>query len=94
MPPKIEDLRIQWTKVVLPPVFLEEDLPITETQRRPFLMRVAMSPPFSPDAIRVCWFSWARVPFTTRAPPRVRVAFEIRYQRIFRGSAHCDARLF
>ena len=30
MPPKIEDLRIQWTKVVLPPVFLEEDLPITE----------------------------------------------------------------
>jgi len=31
MPPRIEDLRIQWTKVVLPPVFLEEDLPITET---------------------------------------------------------------
>jgi 3-deoxy-7-phosphoheptulonate synthase len=31
MPPKIEDLRIQWTKVVLPPVFLEEDLPIGET---------------------------------------------------------------
>ena len=31
MPPNIEDLRIQWTKVVLPPVFLEEDLPITET---------------------------------------------------------------
>jgi 3-deoxy-7-phosphoheptulonate synthase len=30
MPPKIEDLRIQWTKVVLPPVFLEEDLPATE----------------------------------------------------------------
>ncbi len=30
MLPKIEDLRIQWTKVVLPPVFLEEDLPITE----------------------------------------------------------------
>ena len=31
MPPKIEDLRIQWTKVVLPPVFLEEDLPISDT---------------------------------------------------------------
>jgi len=31
MPPRIEDLRIQWTKVVLPPVFLEEDLPITDT---------------------------------------------------------------
>jgi len=31
MPPRIEDLRIKWTKVVLPPVFLEEDLPITET---------------------------------------------------------------
>ena len=30
MPPKIEDLRIKWTKVVLPPVFLEEDLPITD----------------------------------------------------------------
>jgi 3-deoxy-7-phosphoheptulonate synthase len=30
MPPKTEDLRIKWTKVVLPPVFLEEDLPITE----------------------------------------------------------------
>jgi len=26
----IEDVRIQWTKVVLPPVFLEEELPITE----------------------------------------------------------------
>jgi 3-deoxy-7-phosphoheptulonate synthase len=25
-----EDLRIKWTKVVLPPVFLEEDYPITE----------------------------------------------------------------
>jgi 3-deoxy-7-phosphoheptulonate synthase len=31
MPPKIEDLRIQWTKVALPPVFLEEDLPVTES---------------------------------------------------------------
>jgi 3-deoxy-7-phosphoheptulonate synthase len=26
-----DDLRITWTKVVLPPVFLEEELPITET---------------------------------------------------------------
>jgi 3-deoxy-7-phosphoheptulonate synthase len=26
----IEDLHIKWTKVVLPPVFLEEELPITE----------------------------------------------------------------
>jgi len=26
-----EDIRIQWTKVVLPPVFLEEELPVTET---------------------------------------------------------------
>jgi 3-deoxy-7-phosphoheptulonate synthase len=25
-----EDVRIKWTKVVLPPVFLEEDLPVTE----------------------------------------------------------------
>jgi len=25
-----EDVRIQWTKVVLPPVFLEEELPVTE----------------------------------------------------------------
>jgi 3-deoxy-7-phosphoheptulonate synthase len=25
-----EDIRIKWTKVVLPPVFLEEDLPVTE----------------------------------------------------------------
>ena len=25
-----EDIRIQWTKVVLPPVFLEEELPVTE----------------------------------------------------------------
>jgi 3-deoxy-7-phosphoheptulonate synthase len=27
----VDDLRIKWTKVVLPPVFLEEELPITET---------------------------------------------------------------
>ena len=26
----IEDIRIQWTKVVLPPVFLEEEFPVTE----------------------------------------------------------------
>ena len=26
-----EDLRIKWTKVVLPPIFLEEELPVTET---------------------------------------------------------------
>src|ERR1700729_3418109 len=25
-----DDLRIQWTKVLLPPAFLEEELPITE----------------------------------------------------------------
>ena len=25
-----EDIHIKWTKVVLPPVFLEEELPITE----------------------------------------------------------------
>ena len=25
-----EDIRIQWTKVVLPPVFLEEELPASE----------------------------------------------------------------
>jgi 3-deoxy-7-phosphoheptulonate synthase len=30
MPEMIEDLRIQWTKVVLPPVFLEEERPTTE----------------------------------------------------------------
>jgi 3-deoxy-7-phosphoheptulonate synthase len=30
MPPKIEDLRIQWTKVVLPPIFLEEERPVAE----------------------------------------------------------------
>ena len=27
---RTDDLRIKWTKVVLPPVFLEEELPITE----------------------------------------------------------------
>src|SRR5271165_2852458 len=26
----IDDLRIKWTKVVLPPVFLEEEMPVTE----------------------------------------------------------------
>jgi len=26
-----DDLRIKWTKVVLPPVFLEEEMPVTET---------------------------------------------------------------
>ncbi len=30
MPYNTEDLRIQWTKVLLPPVFLEEELPITD----------------------------------------------------------------
>ena len=25
-----EDIHIQWTKVVLPPVFLEEEFPVTE----------------------------------------------------------------
>ncbi len=30
MPYHTEDLRIQWTKVLLPPVFLEEELPITD----------------------------------------------------------------
>src|ERR1019366_6635683 len=27
----IDDLRIKWTKVVLPPIFLEEEMPTTET---------------------------------------------------------------
>lgn len=30
-PHPIDDLRIKWTKVVLPPVFLEEEMPTTET---------------------------------------------------------------
>src|SRR5215472_17223772 len=30
MNPGIEDIRIQWTKVVLPPVFLEEERPVSE----------------------------------------------------------------
>ena len=28
---RTDDLRIRWTRVVLPPVFLEEELPVTET---------------------------------------------------------------
>src|SRR5271167_4655622 len=31
MPYHTEDLRIKWTKVLLPPVFLDEELPITDT---------------------------------------------------------------
>jgi 3-deoxy-7-phosphoheptulonate synthase len=31
MLPPVDDLRIKWTKVVLPPVFLEEEMPTTET---------------------------------------------------------------
>ena len=31
MPLTIEDIRIQRTKVVLPPVFLEEERPVSET---------------------------------------------------------------
>jgi len=31
MPYQTEDLRIKWTKVLLPPVFLDEELPITDT---------------------------------------------------------------
>ena len=27
---RTDDVRIQWTKVVLPPVFLEEEMPMTE----------------------------------------------------------------
>jgi len=30
-PHRTDDLRIRWTKVVLPPVFLDEELPITES---------------------------------------------------------------
>ncbi|HSS99513.1 MAG TPA: 3-deoxy-7-phosphoheptulonate synthase, partial [Terriglobales bacterium] len=30
MPHRTDDLRIKWTRVVLPPVFLEEEIPITE----------------------------------------------------------------
>ena len=30
----VEDLRIKWTKVVLPPIFLEEEMPITDRASR------------------------------------------------------------
>src|SRR5947208_3435110 len=30
MPHRTDDIRIKWTRVVLPPVFLEEEMPITE----------------------------------------------------------------
>ena len=68
MPPKIEDLRIQWTKVVLPPVFLEEDLPITETASATiFNARTDISAILN-GRDRACWSSSAPAPFTTPRP--------------------------
>ncbi len=65
-----EDIRIQWTKVVLPPVFLEEERPITEAASATiFNARSEITDILNGSDDRACWSSPAPAPFTTPRPP-------------------------
>ena len=53
---RTDDLRIKWTKVVLPPVFLEEELPISEAASSTVFTRAQSGQRDSRRrAIRGCW---------------------------------------
>ena len=90
-----EDIRIQWTKVVLPPVFLEEELPVTEAASATIFnaRREIVRHPQRPRR-RACWSSPAPAPFTTPRPPaNTPRLLKVRHRRVLRRPAHRHARL-
>jgi uncharacterized protein (DUF1684 family) len=92
----ILDLRIRWTKVVLPPVFLDEELPITARPRpRPSSTPATRSATFSTAATRACWSRRPLLHPRREGRARVRRAAQrSRDRRICRRPAHRHARLF
>ena len=68
----IEDIRIQWTKVVLPPVFLEEERPMSEQASPPSSLPAPRSSTSSRSETPVCWCSSVRARSTT---PKRRVEY-------------------
>jgi 3-deoxy-7-phosphoheptulonate synthase len=63
-----EDLRIQWTKVVPPPVFLEEERPVTEAASDTIFNARSEISAILNGRDRACWSSPAPAPFTTPRP--------------------------
>ena len=94
MPPKIEDLRIQWTKVVLPPVFLEEDLPITENATATiFNARTDVSAILSGRDSRLLVLVGPCSIHDTRAAREYALLLKSAISRVLRGPAHRHAGL-
>src|ERR1035441_8014757 len=87
----IDDLRIKWTKVVLPPIFLEEEMPTTETasatvhQARHEICEILGG---TDRRLRAVFDSRPRGCAGVRQPAQKR------YRRVLQGTAHRDARLF
>ena len=60
-----DDLRIKWTKVVLPPVFLEEEMPDHRSRLEHRLQARKEITQILRGDDRACWWSSAPAPSTT-----------------------------
>ncbi len=61
-----EDIHIQWTKVVLPPVFLEEEFPTSEGASETIFKTRKEITDILEGRIRGCLCLWGRARFMTQ----------------------------
>jgi len=88
-----EDIHIQWTKVVLPPVFLEEEFPVTEAASETIFatrneINEILSVLTTPARAR-----GSLLHSRHKGSPRIRRAAQGGHCGAFARSAHRDARL-
>ena len=89
-----EDIRIQWTKVVLPPVFLEEELPLTEAASTTiFNARGEITAILNGQDDRLVVLAGPCSIHDVKAAREYAGAAQGRHRRICRRPAHRDARL-
>ena len=92
---RTDDLRIKWTKEVLPPVLLEEELPITEKAESTIFRRARRSSIFSPAKIAGLLVIVGPCSIhDTKSRARICGSSQGRDRGIFEGFVHRDARVF
>jgi hypothetical protein len=89
-----EDIHIQWTKVVLPPVFLEEEFPVTEAASETiFKTRNEITEILGRQRFAAAGAGGALLDSLDSGRARVRPAAEGCDCRVFQRVAHRDAGL-
>ncbi len=90
-----EDIHIKWTKVVLPPVFLEEERPVTDAASATIYdARNEITSILNGEGLAPAGAGGPLLHSRYQGRARVRRVAQGRHCRVFQRSAHCDARLF